>query len=188
VFGHDEIAAAASVPGVTAFGPEREAAAMSDDEITLSVAELTEYCRTQAALLAGHTETIAAETDELLDEIDHDIAELRTRMADHTSGPETPTATPPTAGSDGGDEVTDLENRERELEEKQTLAEAKQARMAAFQDLSAAYTELAAELDETVEDGQDALARIVKFERDHDAPAYFDERTTVLEAVAESNE
>jgi len=156
---------------------------MSDDGVTLSVAELVEYCQTQAALLAGRTETLGAETDELLDEIDEEIAELRTRMGAHTSGPETPepAASPSTVGSDDADEVT-------ELEEKQALAEAKQARMAAFQELSGAYAELAAELDETVDDGQAALGRIVRFERDHDAPAYFDERLTVLEAVAESNE
>jgi hypothetical protein len=188
VFGHEQIAAGPGVFGVTAFGPEREALAMSDDEAPLSVAELVEYCRTQGALLAGRTETISAETDELLDEIDEDIAELRTRMAAHTSGPEAPTATPPTAGSADADAVTELEALESELEEKQALAEAKQARMTAFQDLSAAYAELATDLDTSVDDPQDALGRVVRFERDHDAPAYFDERTTVLEAVAESNE
>jgi hypothetical protein len=172
---------------VTAFGLEREASAMSDDGVSLPVDELVEYCRTQAALLAGRTETIGAETDELLDEIDEDIAEIRTDMAARTSGPETPTAAPPTAGSDA-DEITELESRERELEEKQALAEAKQARMTAFQELSEAYAELAAELDATVDDEREALGRIVRFERDHDAPAYFDERLTTLEAVAESNE
>jgi len=163
---------------------------MSDDGVTLSVTELVEYCQTQAALLAGRTETIGAETDELLDEIDEEIAELRTRMGAHPSGPETPepAASPSTAGSDDADEVAELEAIESDLEEKQARAEAKQARMAAFQDLSEAYAELAAELDASVDDGQEALGRIVRFERDRDAPAYFDERSTVLEAVAESNE
>jgi len=172
----------------TAFGLEREAPTMSDDEVTLSVDELVEYCRTQAGLLAGRTETISTETDALLDEIDEDIAEIRTRVAQHKSGPETPTASPPTAGSDATDAVTELEQLETELEEKQAVAEAKQTRMVAFQELSEAYAELAAELDETVEDGQAALGRVVRFERDRDAPAYFDDRSTVLEAVAESNE
>lgn len=158
------------------------------DEDTLSVADLAEYCQTQARLLAGQAETIKTETDELLDEIDADIAAVRERLAAQSSGPEAPTAAPSTAGSDDPDELTALEELETELEEKQAVAEAKQARLAAFRQLSTAYAELAADLEESVVDQDDALERVVRFEQDRDAPAYFDERLTVLEAVAESNE
>lgn len=159
---------------------------MTDD--ALPVAELAEYCRTQAGLLAGQAETIRADTDELLDEIDADIATIRERLAAHSSGPESATATPPTAGGDTDGDLTDLEELESELEEKQAVAEAKQARMVAFQDLSEAYAELAMDLEESVDEEDDALRRVVKFEREHDAPAYFDDRLTVLEAVAEAND
>lgn len=172
----------------TAFGLEREPPIMSDGDTALSVADLVDYCRTQARLLAGRAETISAETDELLDEIDADIAEIRSRMETHRNGPETPTASSPTAGPDEPDAVAALEERERELAEKQAVAEAKHARMAAFQDLSEAYVELADELEGTVEDGQEALGRVVRFERDRDATAYFDDQLTVLEAVAENND
>lgn len=159
---------------------------MSDDGVTLSVDELVEYCRTQARLLTGRTETLGAEADELLDEIDEDIAEMRSRLAAHANGTGSPTAATPSAGTDGADEVAALDALETELEEKQTVAEAKRARMELFQDLAEAYAELAEELDTSVEDGREALDRVVRFERDRDAPAYFEDRLTVLEAVAES--
>jgi hypothetical protein len=81
---------------------------MSDDG-ELSVTELVEYCRTQAALLAGRVETIGAETDEVT------------------------------------------------------------------------------ELDRT-DDVDVAFRRIVEFEADNDALAYFDDRLTILESVADSGE
>lgn len=154
---------------------------MSDAD-DLSAEELAEYCRTQAGLLAGRLEEIGAETDALLDEIDEEIAELRSRLAAHTSG-EASTDSPPGPGSD--DEIAELERLEADLEEKQALAEAERARMAAFRDLSEAYAELAGDL-ETIEDGATALERVVQFEEDHDAPAYFEDRQTLLESVAES--
>lgn len=162
---------------VTAFGLESQATTMSDG-IALSVEELVEYCRTQAGLLSGRIETIGAEVDELLDDIDEDIAEIRTGLAEQANGPEGPAVSPPTAG------LNEWEDEVSELEEKRTVAEAKRARMAAFEDLVAAYLELAGELQSTVDDGREALDRVVEFERDHDAPAYFDDRQTVLEAVA----
>lgn len=158
-----------------------------DDDQALSVDELVEYCRTQAGLLSGHVERIGAETDELLDEIDEDIAELRTHLPERADGTDGPTASPPTAGpSDARRDLAELEELESELEEKQTIAEAKRARMTAFQELAAAYVELAEEL-ESADDGRTALDRVVRFEGDHDAPAYFDERLTLLEAAAESD-
>lgn len=161
---------------------------MSHNGVTLSVEELIEYCRTQAGLLSGCVEMIGAETDELLDEIDEDIAEIRTRLAEHATGAKRPTASPTTVGpTRPGGEILELEELETELEEKQAIAEAKQARMAAFQDLAAAYIELAEELESTVDDSQKALDRVVRFERDHHAPTYFDDRRTVLEAVTDAD-
>jgi hypothetical protein len=60
--------------------------------------------------------------------------------------------------------------------------------MAAFQDLAVAYIEVAEELESTIDDGRTALDRILRFERNHDAPAYFDDRQTILEAATESDE
>jgi hypothetical protein len=162
---------------------------MTDDHDAISVGELVEYCRTQAGLLSGHVETIRAETDELLDEIDEDIAEIRTRVEDHSSGTEGPTTSATTTGPNGPQSnLVELEKLETELEEKQTIAEAKRARMAAVQDLAVAYLEVAEGLESTIVDGRTALDRILDFERDHDAPAYFDDRETLLEAAAESDE
>jgi len=156
------------------------------DEAALSVEGLVEYCRTQAGILAGRAETIAAETDALLDEIDEDIADIRARLRAHNA-PDASAGSPPTARSDGTDEVDRLEELESELEEKQAVAEAKNARMTAFQDLSVAYVELATELAAGTDDGSEALERVVRFEHDSDAPAYFDDRQTLLEAAAESD-
>ena len=162
---------------------------MTDEHDTISVEELVEYCRTQAGLLSGHVETIGAETDELLDEIDEDIAKLRTRVEEHSSGTEGPTTSSTTTGpNDPQRNLAEFEELETELEEKQTIAEAKRARMAAFQDLAVAYIEVAEELESTIDDGRTALDRILHFERDHDAPAYFDDRQTILEAATESDE
>ncbi|MFD1563404.1 hypothetical protein ACFR99_07575 [Haloarchaeobius amylolyticus] len=161
---------------------------MSDDAAdTLAVDEFVEYCRTQAGLLSGRVEQLGEEADELLDEIDQEMADLRSRLEalpDEVPGTETPSTAevPDTNGVD----VAAIEQRQETLEEKQLLVEAKQARMRAFQEVAAGYTDLAEELSAKAEDGQDALIRVVEFESDVDAPAYFDERQTMLEAVAES--
>jgi hypothetical protein len=161
---------------------------MTDEGEPLSVDELVEYCRTQAGLLSGRVETMGAETDDLLAEIDEELAELRARLSDHGGGAREPSAAPSTAEpADAGDEIADLEAIEADLEEKQAVAEAKRVRMTAVQGLAAAYTELAEELDATVDDGGAALDRVVRFERDRDAPASFDDRRTVLEAAAASD-
>lgn len=172
----------------TPFGLEPQAMPMSDAGDTLSVEDLVDYCRTQSGLLAGRVETLAEETHDLLDEIDEDIAALRRRVAAHPGGTAEPTASPSTTGPDGaGSEMADLEEVETDIQEKQTIAEANKARLAAFQDLAAAYTELAEELRSTVDDRAEALDSVVRFERDHDAPAYFEDRQTVVEAAAESD-
>lgn len=161
---------------------------MSDERATLSGDELAEYCQTQARLLAGRTKMINEEADALLDEVEEDIAAMRSRLGAHSTDSEASATSPSAAGTDDTDEMAALQRLEDELEEKQAVVEAKQARATAFSELSEAYAELAAELDADLDDGQDALERVVRFERDHDAPAYFDDRQTLLEAAAESGE
>ncbi|MFQ3320857.1 MAG: TFIIF-interacting CTD phosphatase-like protein, partial [Natronomonas sp.] len=85
-------------------------------------------------------------------------------------------------------DVSDLETLESDLEEKQAIVEAKQARMSAFQNLAAEYLELAETLDAEIDDWETALQRVVTFEREHDAPVYFDDRQTLYEAAAESDD
>lgn len=60
-----------------------------------SVEAFVEYCRIQAGLLSGSVETMAAEADDLLEEIDERIAELRTRLRErpHTEGTVGPSST-----------------------------------------------------------------------------------------------
>ena len=162
---------------------------MSDDtEPVLSVDEFVEYCRTQAGLLSGHVETMGEEADELLDEIDAMVADIRSQLEGHPNARGT---TGPSSTADPGDadvDVGEAEDLAAELEEKQTIVEAKQARMQAFQDLAAGYTELAAELQTEVDDGREAVRRVVEFEVDNDAAVYFDDRETLAETVAAANE
>ncbi|ODR82931.1 hypothetical protein BG842_09465 [Haladaptatus sp. W1] len=80
-------------------------------------------------------------------------------------------------------DVTTLEEREATVEQKQTLVEAKQARITAFEELVVGCTELATESDSEIEDGRMEMDRVVTFEADNDAPAYFGDRQTVYEAV-----
>lgn len=159
------------------------------DESPLSVDEFVEYCRVQAGLLSGSVETMGTEADTLLDEIDERTAEIRGRLEGRTGDVEG-TATPQST-SDPTDTTVDvdaIEKLETDLEEKQTLVEAKRVRMQAFQRLAADYTDLAEELHRDVDSGQEAMERVVRFEADHDAPAYFEERQTVYEAAASSRE
>ena len=161
---------------------------MTDDgEDELAVDEFAEYCRTQAGLLSGSVERMREEADALLDEIDEGAAEVRARLDDRTESAETTAS--PSAGGDAPDAAADLGSiaeLESDLEEKQAVVEAKQARMTAFRELAAGYADLAAELRSEVEDGREAMDRVVRFEVDRDAPAYFDDRQTVCEAAAQS--
>ncbi|WP_241175199.1 hypothetical protein [Natronolimnobius sp. AArcel1] len=161
---------------------------MGDDtEPTPSVGEFVEYCRTQAGLLSGHVETMAEEADELLDEIDTMVSDIRSQLE---SQPNTQGTAGPSSTTEPGSEDVDLAEAEAlatTLEEKQAVVEAKQARMQAFQDLAANYTELAADLQTTVEEPAEAVQQIVEFEVDADAPVYFDDRETLAEAVANAN-
>lgn len=153
-----------------------------DDE-PIAVDEFVEYCRTQAGLLSGTVETMGAEADGLLEEIDEGLAEVRTRL-DGREAMERADAPPSTDGPDGGEvDVAAIEELESELEEKQALVEAKRVRMRAYRELAAGYTDLAEELRSDVDDGREAMELVVRFEADRDAPAYFD-RQTVCEAAA----
>lgn len=145
-----------------------------------SVAGVVEYCRTQAGLLAGEAEQLREQADDLLDEVDEEVADIRAQL-ESVDSPTTPST--PAASADL--DVDALERREGDIAEKQARAEAAQARMVAFQELAAAYTDLAADLDEAVADAAAAVERVVEFEADNDAPAYFDERLTMVEAAAE---
>lgn len=152
----------------------------------LSVDEFVDYCRTQAGLLSGTVETLGAEADELLDELDEQTAELRARLEGSVDA--AATSAPPSTDGPTGDavDVDEVEELEAAIEAKQALVEAKQARMRVYQELAAGYTDLAEALASEVDDGQAALERVVSFEADEDAPAYFDDRQTVLEAAASS--
>lgn len=155
-----------------------------DNEPKLSVDEFVDYCRTQAGLLAGDVETMGTEADELLDEIDETITEIRMRL---DGDPEIEhAASPPSVNVPSGSNVnvSEIEELESDLEKKQTLVEAKQARIEAFQDLASGYVELAEELQSAVSDGEEAMKRVIQFEADEDAPVYFDDRQTVYEAAA----
>lgn len=159
-----------------------------DDAASLPVDGFVDYCRTQAGLLAGTAETLREEADALLDEVDEGTADLRARLeavGDAAAGPAGPASTE-TPGDDT--DLDAIEALEADLEAKQSLVAAKQARMDAYRGLAADYEALADELAAGVEDGRAALERVVELEADADAPAYFDDRRTVLEAVAESSD
>lgn len=164
---------------------------MDEDDPDLSVAEFVDYCRTQAGLLSGSIDTMTAEAAELLDEVDELLDAFRDRVdaaeAEGADRPDAPTATPPGPGPEPDPEDDSLDDLEREIERKQSLVEAKQARIAAFRDLAAGYEDLADELSGEVTDGREALERVAAFEADWDAPAYFPERQTVLEAASDGN-
>lgn len=158
---------------------------MGDDGPALSGEEFVEYCRTQARLLAGRTERMREELADTLDDIDADIADARARLADSAETVEGTDAPQSTAGPAGAD-LDALEAIEEDLETKQAMVEAEQARIGAFQELAAGYLDLAEELSGST-DGRAALEAVAQFEADTDAPAYFEERQTVLEA-ADSDE
>ncbi|WP_121741534.1 hypothetical protein [Natronorubrum halophilum] len=161
---------------------------MSDDTgPTLSVDDFVDYCHTQTGLLSGRVEMMRAEADELLSEIDEETAEIRRRLEDHTKRLEGTDAPSTPAGPDRSDlDLEALEGLESEVKEKQLLVKAKQTRMQAFQELAAAYTDLAGELRSDVDDGEEAMTRVIQFEADNDAPTYFEDRETLVEAAAHS--
>ena len=162
---------------------------MSDDGVEMAVDEFAEYCRTQAGLLAGSVEQMSEEADALLDEIDEGAAEVRARLDARNGAESAETTASPSAGGERPNAASDLDSiaeLESELEQKQAVVEAKQARMKAFRALAEGYVELAHELRAEVDDddGREAMERVVRFEADRDAPAYFDDRFTVCEAAS----
>lgn len=155
----------------------------ADPNATLEVEDLVDYCHTQAGLLSGHVERMADEADALLEEIDERTAEIRSRLegAADVEGTETPASA---TGPGGDTDLAAIEELQDDLEKKQQLAEAKHSRMKAFQQLATNYTELANDLATEADSEREAIRRVVEFEADADAPAYFDEQETLLEMAA----
>jgi len=135
---------------------------MSDDAGDISRAELAEYCRTQAAILAGHLDQRSAELSDLLAEIEQDTADARASL---TGGPERPDASAEATVAD--------------IEAKQEQAQAKQAELDEYRTLAEGYTDLA----EQLAGGSGDLEAVLEFEIDTDAPTYFDTETTILGAA-----
>ena len=160
---------------------------MDDDSAPLSVEELADYCRTQARFLWGRVESLTREADELLEAVDEDIEEARERLSARSpSGDVRPVSPSAATGGNADADLAEIESLEDDIEEAQAVVAATQARRDAFEQLATAYTDLADDVESTAEDGQAALTRVVGFERDHDAPAYFEDQQTLLEVVAES--
>ncbi|MFC7020597.1 MULTISPECIES: hypothetical protein [Haloarcula] len=160
---------------------------MEDHSAPLSVQELADYCRTQARFLWGRVESLTRAADELLEEADEGIEEVRERLsARSTSGDARPVSPAAATGGNADADLAEIETLEDDIEETQAVVAAKRARRDAFEQLAAAYADLADEIESTASDGQAALSRVVSFERDHDAPAYVENQQTLLEAVAES--
>ncbi|GCF12497.1 hypothetical protein Harman_04320 [Haloarcula mannanilytica] len=133
---------------------------MSDDAGDISQADLAEYCRTQAAILAGHLEQRSSELSDLLEAIEQDTAHARAAL---TSGDSESLAENPEAA------VADIEA-------KQERAQDKQAEIDEYRTLTEGYTDLA----EQLADGTGDLETVLEFEMDTDAPSYFDAETTIL--------
>lgn len=177
------------------------------DEPDQTVGELVEYCRLQAGVLTGRVETMTEEATDRIDEIDEEIATLRADLeaadrddADTVGGDEDGIEAGSgdedgiEIGSGGDDEGTasSVAEAESDLRRKQAMVEATESRIRLFQELSTAYLELAEELIESLESGEadsdDAVSRVVSFEVERDAPAYFEERETLAEVAAASGE
>ncbi|EMA07103.1 hypothetical protein SAMN05443574_104301 [Haloarcula vallismortis] len=132
---------------------------MNDDVGDISQAELAEYCRTQAAILAGHLEQRSAELSDLLDEIEQDTADARATVTESSERPD-----------------SDVEITIAEVEAKQERAQAKQTAIDEYRTLTEGYTDLAEQLAE----GSGDLETVLEFEIETDAPTYFDAETTIL--------
>jgi hypothetical protein len=161
---------------------------MDDDEVP--VAEFVDYCRLQARLCAGTIDTLQDEIAALLDELDDDLDTLRERLADSGAREGTDSAAGTESAMAPGPDGVDTDavaDTESEVERKQSLVAAKQARLEAYQDLASGYADLAAELRDDVTETATAVERIVEFEVERDAPAYFDERETLAETAAKSD-
>jgi len=140
---------------------------MSDDTGDISRAELAEYCRTQAGILAGHLERLSTELSDLLEEVEQDTADARAALTERPDQPD-----------------TDAEVTVADIEAKQERAQAKQAEIDAYRTLAEGYTDLAEQLAE----GSGGLETVLEFEIDTDAPTYFDAETTILGTVTGSDD
>lgn len=144
-----------------------------------TVEAVVDYCQTQARLLSGQAETLSAEIDAVLDEIDAEAAALRERLdgaTEHAESPEQPT-NPGTPAVDE-DAIEQLEARQNSVAEKQ-------ARLDRIRDLAAGYLDLADTLQSDDPDVTEAITEILEFEADHDAQTFFEERETLLETAAD---
>jgi hypothetical protein len=152
-----------------------------------TVEEFVEYCHLQAGLLAGTVETLTAEAEAMLDDVEADLREFREAVERAGEEVVEPT-TPPVAETPGGADVDDgadrLDEREATLSERQALVEAKTTRARRYRDLARGYTDLGETLAAEVTTPAEAVERITAFEVEHDAPAYFDDRETLAESVA----
>jgi hypothetical protein len=176
-------------------GDDDAEAADPDEKADRTVQELVEYCRVQAGLLAGRVETMAEEASDRIDEIDEGIAALREDLdaTEGKAGDAEPTDPPDSTGlTDSEDpvegDVAALADAESDLQRKQAMVEATESRMRLFQALATDYLELADELIADLEtdeaDPDAAVSRVVSFEAERDAPAYFEERETLVEVAA----
>jgi len=68
------------------------------------------------------------------------------------------------------------------------VVKAKQTRRDAFESLAVEYLGLADRLRSNTPAPSAALKRVIQVEHDHDAPAYFDEQVTLLEAASEGDD
>lgn len=176
-------------------GDDDAEAADPDEEADRTVQELVEYCRVQAGLLAGRVETMAEEASDRIDEIDEGIAALRDDLdATEKDAGDAESTTPPKSTEPTDSEepvegsVAALADAESDLQRKQGMVEATESRMRLFQALATDYLELADELIVDLEtgdiDSNAAVSRVVSFEAERDAPAYFEERETLVEVAA----
>jgi len=149
------------------------------DDPDPTVEAVVDYCRTQARLLSGQAETLSAEIDAVLDEIDAEATALRERLdgaTEHADSPEQPTN--PSTPSIDEDAVAQLEARQ------ETVAE-KQATLDEIGDLSARYVDLADSLRTDDVDVTAAITEVLEFEAEHQAQRFFDERETLLETATD---
>ena len=158
---------------------------MGDTGGAVTVAELVEYCQTQARLLHGRVETLDEEASSLLSEIDEELTDVRAQLNDQ--GGVASSQSPQTPERDTDGELAALEDLEADLTEKQAVVKAKQTRRDAFEALAVGYLELADQLQAETPELSVALKRLMQFEQDQDAPAYFDDRVTMLEAATEGD-
>jgi hypothetical protein len=160
---------------------------MGDTGGAVTVAELVDYCQTQARLLHGKADTLEADAASLLADIDDELSAVRAQLDEHESATTASSPSPPSPDTASAvDDLADLEAVEDDLAEQQAVVKAKQARRAAFEELATGYGDLAEALAAETQAVSPALERVLEFERDREAYTYFDDRVTLLETAAKS--